>query len=461
MTTKVLLIDDEELFREDLAGLLRRRGMECRTAGSGELGLSVLEEWEPDIVLCDIMMPGMNGIDALDAMMLVRPELRVIMLTAYADLHTAITAFRKGACDYVMKPIVFEDVIGKIRRLAELKELTREVQVLRRQVSRAMDSSSIIGRSEPIKTAMRHVEEVAATRSTVLITGESGTGKELAARAIHSLGENKSSPFVAINCAGIPEALLESELFGHVRGAFTGAVADRSGYFELAGNGTILLDEIGEMPLMLQAKLLRVLEQKEFMPVGGSKMKSLGARIIAATNKDLRGLAETGRFRTDLYFRIAVFELSMPPLRDRRSDLPALVEHLVLKLNGELKRQCLGLTQDALRCLSAYAWPGNVRELRNVLERAMILSRGGYITPAELPENMSGSLDPAGPPSSTPDDLRTAVKSFERDFLSRVIAECGGNKEEAARRMNINPSTLYRKMADLDIHARESDIAVS
>ena len=461
MTTKVLLIDDEELFREDLAGLLRRRGMECRTAASGGQGLAVLENWEPDIALCDIMMPAMNGIDVLDGMMRLRPDLRVIMLTAYADLDTAITAFRKGACDYVMKPIVFEDVFGKIRRLAELKELTREVQVLRRQVSQSMGPLSFVGHSEPMKTTMRHVEEVAATRSTVLITGESGTGKELAARSIHSLGGTKDSPFVAINCAGIPEALLESELFGHVRGAFTGAVGDRSGYFELAGGGTILLDEIGEMPPMLQAKLLRVLEQKEFMPVGGSKVKSLGARIIAATNKDLRKLSETGQFRTDLYFRIAVFELPMPSLRERRSDIPALVEHFVHKLNGELKRQCLGLAQDAMRCLLAYSWPGNVRELRNVIERAMILSRGGYITPAELPESMSGGFEAASAPASAPDDLRTAVRCFERDFLSRVIAECGGNKEEAARRMNINPSTLYRKLADLDVHARESDITAS
>ncbi len=459
MTTKVLLIDDEELFREDLAGLLRRRGMECRTAGSGEQGLALLEDWDPDIALCDIMMPGMNGIDALDSMMRMRPDLRVFMLTAYADLHTAITAFRKGACDYVLKPIVFEDIIGKIRRLAELKELTREVQVLRRQVSRGMESLSIIGQSEVMKVAMRHVEEVAATRSTVLITGESGTGKELAARAIHSLGETRNSPFVAINCAGIPEALLESELFGHVRGAFTGAVADRAGYFELAGNGTVLLDEIGEMPPMLQAKLLRVLEQREFMPVGGSKLRSLGARVIAATNKDLRKLSDTGQFRADLYFRIAVFELPMPPLRERRSDIPALVEHLVHKLNGELKRQCLGLTPDAMRCLLAYSWPGNVRELRNVVERAIILSHGGCITPGELPESMCGNLDTVATPA--PDDLRSAVRFFEREFLSRVIADCGGNKEEAARRMNINASTLYRKMADLDIKPRLSDTVVS
>ncbi len=459
MTTRVLLIDDEDLFREDLAGLLRCREMECRTAACGEEGLAVLEEWEADIVLCDMMMPGMSGIEALDGIMRLRPEARVIMLTAYADLQTAITAFRKGVCDYVMKPIVFEDVVGKIRRLAELKALTREVQMLRRQLSQGMDASAIIGQSEPIKTVMRNIEKVAATRSTVLITGESGTGKELAARAIHSHDGRKNNPFVAINCAGIPEALLESELFGHVRGAFTGASSDRSGYFELAGDGTILLDEIGEMPMMLQAKLLRVLEQKEFVPIGGAKMKPLGARIIAATNKDLRKLADAGQFRLDLYFRIAVFEIPIPPLREHRSDIPLLVEHLVDKLNGELKHQCLGLSQEAMRCLMAYSWPGNVRELRNVIERAMILSRGEYITPAELPEMMTAGFDTAT--ATAPDDLRGAVRSFERDFLSRVIAESGGNKEEAARRMNINPSTLYRKLADLDGTVRQDEAATA
>ena len=452
MTTNVLLIDDEESFREDLAGLLRLRGMECRTAASGKQGLEILESWEPDIVLCDVIMPGMNGLDALDSMMRVRPDAHVIMLTASADLDTAITAFRRGACDYVLKPIVFDDVVGKIRRLTELKELTREVQVLRRQLSNSMDSLPIVGQSEPMKAVLRHMEKVVATRSTVLITGESGTGKELVARAIHSLGETKDRSFIAINCAGIPEALLESELFGHVRGAFTGATGDRSGYFELAGEGTILLDEIGEMPLMLQAKLLRVLEQREFMPVGSSKAKKLGARIIAATNKDLRKLAENGSFRKDLYFRIAVFELPLPSLRERRSDIPMLAEHLLTKLNSELKRQCPGFVPEAMRCLLAYSWPGNVRELRNVIERAIILSGGEYITPAELPETMASH--PGATPA--PDDLRAAVQGFERAFLLRVLTECGGNKEEAARRMNINSSTLYRKLTDAPPHGADA-----
>ncbi len=446
MKANVLLIDDEELFREDLAGLLRLRGMECRTAASGEQAMDTVEVWDPDIVLCDVMMPAMNGIDVLDRMMRLKPDARVIMLTAYGDLDTAITAFRKGACDYVVKPIVVEDVVGKIQRLVELKQLTREVQVLRRQVSGTLEKFPIVGESQPMKNMVRHIEEVAATRSTVLITGESGTGKELAARAIHGLGDTRDSPFVPINCAGIPETLLESELFGHVRGAFTGATADRAGYFELAGDGTILLDEIGEMPLMLQAKLLRVLEQKEFMPVGGSKTKTLAARVIAATNKDLRVLAEEGRFRKDLYFRIAVFELALPPLRERRSDLPALAEHLVHKLNTELKRRCLGIAPDAMRCLIHYDWPGNVRELRNVIERAMILSHGDYITPAELPD----TLPCAGEAPDMPDDFRSAVRAFERDFVRRVIADCNGNREEAARRMNINPSTLYRKLSEAE-----------
>lgn len=446
MNTRILLIDDEESFREDLAGLLRRRGMECRTACSGEEGVRIADGWEPDIVLCDIMMPGMNGLDTLDVLMVAKPELCVIMLTAYGDLETAVTAFRKGACDYVIKPIVVEEVVGKIRRLCELRSLSREVQILRRQASVSTEACNIVGQSEPLKKILRYINEVAATRSTVLITGESGTGKELVARTIHAAGDTKDEPFVPINCAGIPESLLESELFGHVRGAFTGAVADRSGYFELAGEGTVLLDEISEMPLMLQAKLLRVLEQREFAPVGSAKTRQLRARVVAATNKDLRAQVDSGLFRQDLYFRIAVFEMHLPPLRDRRMDIPALAEHLLHKLNLEFKRPGCGISQDAMRMLSAYAWPGNVRELRNVLERALILNHDGHITPAELPDSIAGPVQD----SYAPDDLRAAVHAFERNFLLRVIADCNGNKEEAARRMNINPSTLYRKLTDLD-----------
>lgn len=440
----VLIIDDEDLFREDLAGLLRRRGIDCSTASNGEVGLGMLQELEPQVVLCDMKMPGMSGLETLDTILRVAPETNIIMLTAFGDLETAISAFRRGACDYILKPIVFEDVLGKVQRLLEHRKLTEEVQFLRRQLSQNVDARPVVGQSDVMRQVIRLIDDVAPTRSTVLLTGESGTGKEVVARFIHERGLSPNAPFIPINCAGIPETLLESELFGHVRGAFTGAVKDHTGYFEFAGEGTVLLDEIAEMPMALQSKLLRVLEQREFVPVGGTTAKPLKARIVAATNQDLRRAIEESRFREDLYFRIAVFEIFLPPLRQRRADIPLLAEHFIQKLNNELRRHCRGMSREGMQCLMAHSWPGNVRELRNVIERAMIVNRGDYILETDLPDVIAGAA--AG--NATPEDLRTAVQSFERDYIQRVITECGGNKEEAARRLNINPSTLYRKMAE-------------
>jgi len=451
MVTRLLIIDDEEVFREDLAGLLRRRGITCYTAASGEEGVALAQDLDPAVVLCDVKMPGMNGIETLDAILRTCPETSVIMVTAYGDIDTAIAAFRKGACDYVVKPVIVEDVFAKVSRLLDHRQLSEEVKFLRRQLSGGVETQSVIGESETMKRVLRLVEDVAPTPSTVLLTGESGTGKEVIARAIHERSPSSQRAFIPINCAGIPEQLLESELFGHVRGAFTGAVANHTGYFEFAGEGTILLDEISEMPPPLQAKLLRVLEQKEFVPVGGVAPKPLHARVIVATNRDLRRAVDTGAFRQDLYFRIAVFEISLPPLRQRRVDIPLLVEHFVAKLNFELKRQCLGVSREAMRCLLAYSWPGNVRELRNVIERAMIVNHGDYILENDLPEVIAG----ADANETSPDDLRSAVRVYEREYIMRVISECGGNKEEAARRLNVNPSTLYRKLSDLGPVRRE------
>jgi DNA-binding NtrC family response regulator len=450
MSARVLIVDDEALFREDLAGLLRLRGFECHTAANAEDGLARFQEVEPEAVLCDIKMPGSNGIEALDKMMQLNPAINVIMMTAFGDLETALEAFRKGACDYIMKPIVVEDVLSKLQRLIELRQLTQEVRYLRRQLSMADDvvSLPIVGKSEPMQRVFQLINNVAPTRSTVLISGESGTGKEIAARAIHDSSPAKDHPFVPINCAGIPESLLESELFGHMRGAFTGAVSDRVGHFELAGQGTLLLDEISEMPFALQSKLLRVLESREFLRVGGSKPKPLHARIITATNRDLRELVRQGLFREDLYFRVAVFEIMLPPLRERRTDIPLLITHFIRKLNSELKRRCLDVDPDALRALLSYSWPGNVRELRNAIERAMIINRGEFITLNDLPDSIAGaSTLPADPPN----DLRSVVRAFEREYIRHTLVESDGNKEEAARRLNINPSTLYRKMTELGV----------
>jgi len=450
MSTKVLIIDDEDLFREDLARLLSMHGHECRTAASAEDGVAAAEAFGPDVILCDVVMPGKGGIDILDEIMALCPESFVIMITAYGSLETAVQAFRRGVSDYVMKPFVIEDVIQKIQRLVEHKRLTQETKLLRRQISQASESQEIVGESTPMKQVVELIDEVAPTPSTVLITGESGTGKELVGRAIHAQGRTGSHPFVAINCAGVPEHLFESELFGHVRGSFTGAIEDRQGFFELAGEGTILLDEIGEMPISVQSKLLRVLEQKEFVRVGGARSLSLGARILASTNKNLREFTQQGGFREDLFFRIAVFEIRVPPLRERRLDIPLLAEHFVGAFNKELKRNCPGVSNEAMAALLSHTWPGNVRELRNVIERAMILCRDDYITPELVPSEISQRVEAR----EHSDDLREAVRAYEKAHILRVIEASGGNKEKAARRLGINPSTLHRKLAELSVDAQ-------
>lgn len=456
MSARILIIDDEDLFRENLARLLRDEGHECETAPDGAAGLDRFESFAPDVVLCDIAMPGVDGIGVLDRIMENNPESFVVMVTAYGTLETAVEAFRKGASDYIMKPLVLEDVLQKINRLMKYKRLAQEVTFLRRQVSQDLDSFPMVGQSEPMHKVTSLIEDVAPTRSTVLITGESGTGKELVARAIHRMSHVSEGhaddgvsafPFVPINCAGIPAELLESELFGHVRGAFTGATRDRAGHFELAGEGTILLDEIAEMPLALQSKLLRVLQEKEFVRVGGMKTIPLKARIVASTNRDLRERVKANEFREDLFFRIAVFEIPLPPLRERWNDIPLLVESFIESLNDELKRRCMGVDDKAMARLLSHAWPGNVRELRNVVERAMILCKGDWISLAELPGEFQEMV--ASPKFS--DELREAMRVYEAEHIRRVLHSTGWNKEKAARRLGIHPSTLYRKMEDQDI----------
>jgi two-component system response regulator PilR (NtrC family) len=452
MTAKILIIDDENLFREDLAELLCRRGYDCKTAVDGKMGFEVAEEFVPDVILCDIVMPGQKGIELLSKILQICPESFVIMITAYGTIETAIEAFHKGASDYIMKPLILEDVLQKIERLLKYKRLSHEIRFLRQQLHREMEGPLLVGQSEQMQKVRELIRKVSTTTSTVLITGASGTGKELVARSIHSNSSAAEGPFIAINCAGIPEHLLESELFGHTKGAFTGADHDREGFFELAGKGTILLDEIAEMPLALQSKLLRVVEERKFIRVGGKNSIEVKARITASTNKNLERLVESEQFRQDLYFRLAVFEINVPSLKERRDDIAALCEHLIKKLNKELKRNCLGLDNDSIRMLLSYSWPGNIRELRNVIERAMILSTGEFITLAELPPQITNSVEFP----EYCDDLRSALSAYEKEHIRRILQATGGNKEKSARRLGINPSTLYRKMADLGMISESS-----
>jgi two-component system response regulator PilR (NtrC family) len=392
-------------------------------------------------------MPGMSGIEALEQMVNICPESCFIMITAYGTIETAVEAFRKGASDYIMKPLIIEDVVNKIERYLEHRNMVAEVRRLRRLVHREEALERLLGDSKPMKQLHGLIESVSQTDSTVLLTGESGTGKELVARAIHERFATPGRPFMAVNCAAISEHLFESELFGHIKGAFTGADTDREGFFTAADGGTLFLDEVSEIPPALQAKLLRVIETKEVVAVGSTRGIPINARIISSTNQDLVELTEKGKFRQDLLYRLRVIEIRLPTLRERLEDIPLLAEHFVGVYNKRLKRNFLGLNNEAIRCLMAYPWPGNVRELENVIERAMILGRGEFINVEDLPIEVTGSDYSSG----VSRNLKEAVKAFERGHISRVLKETGGNKEEAARRMGINPATLYRKLADLSI----------
>ncbi len=445
MNGGILLIDDEDMFREDMASLLEQQGFACRTAASGEEGLRAAQAEEPDLVVCDLVMPGTGGLQVLKRLADLYPELPVIMITAYGTLETAVEAFRSGAIDYVLKPVVPEDLLRKVTRCLEHGRLAHEVRYLRREVSEVRTGRRLVGTSPAMENVRGLIAKVAASDSIVLIRGESGTGKELVAREIHELGRGPGRPFVAVNCSAIPRELFESELFGHVKGAFTGAVRNRPGLFELASDGTLFLDEISELPLEMQPKLLRVIECREVMRVGGTRMVPVRARIAAASQRDLAAEASAGRFREDLFFRIRVLEIVMPPLRERHEDIPVLVVHLISRLNTRLKRHILGVDHAAMRVLMSAPWRGNVRELENTLERAMLLTEDAYVGVADLPAELTGGVH--CPELS--DDLRAALSAYEREHIRQVLAGAGGNREEAARRLGIDVSTLYRRLKTL------------
>ncbi len=446
MSLRVLIVDDEALFREDLATLLKSEGYSCRTAADGEEGLRKVEVDPPDIVLTDLVMPGVGGLEFVDRLGAVSPESVVIVVTAFGSLDTAVEAFRKGVADYLLKPVVPEDLFAKIRRIQRTRKLESELRFLRRQVATADTGSEIVGSSPAMQEVKDLIGKVAPAPSPVLILGDTGTGKELVARSIHRERYGEEAPFVAINCAALPRELIESELFGHVKGAFTGATTDKPGLFEIASGGTLFLDEISEMPLDLQPKLLRAIEEGAISRVGGTRTIETPVRILAATNRDLKAEVERQAFRQDLYFRIRVIEIQLPSLRERREDIPSLVEHLMARLRNRLRRDVRSVDAEAMRLLMAAPWPGNVRELDNTLERAMLLAEGQVLTLEDLPAELSGR--PVFAPGS--DDLRRGVRAYEAHHIARVLAATDGNREEAARRMGIDPSTLYRRLKELD-----------
>jgi len=441
MTASILVVDDLPALREMLSQSLASEGYRVATAGSGEEAVTRLEEQEFDVIVTDLVMPGLGGLDVLERARLLDPRAAVILMTAYASLDTAIAALRRGACDYLEKPFTVSDLKLRVRRLLQYREMVWRERLLQRALHPRPSGHTLIGESGAIRAVRDQIARSAGTSSNVLITGESGVGKELVARAVHAASARRDRAFIALNCGAIPDTLLESQLFGHLRGAFTTAVQANPGLFVVANHGTLFLDEIGELPLPLQVKLLRVIEEKHVWPVGGTRPVPVDVRIIASTNRDLASEVAGGRFRTDLFYRLNVLHLKLSPLRERRGDIPLLVDHLVDRLNAKLGTRFLGVEREALQALIGQPWNGNVRELENVLERAMVLGGGDLITLRDVSADLTG---PAGP---LPRDLRGAVRRFERQHVMEVVAEARSDKREAAQVLGISLASLYRKLS--------------
>ncbi len=447
MKGKILIVDDEEVIRDTLSTILTEEGYQTATAGDGAEALQKVSDEHFDLVITDLKMPRMGGMELLEKIKERDANTSVIIITAYGTMESAIQALRLGAYDYIVKPLDFDDVLIRIERLMEMRSLRAENEFLRQEVQEKFSLDNIIGQSPPMQEVFRLIQKVAGTRGNVLITGKSGTGKELVARAIHYNSPRKNKRFVAINCGAIVDNLMESEFFGHKKGAFTGAMRDKDGFFKVADGGTLFLDEVGEIPLHLQVKLLRVLETGEFTPVGDTNPIKVDVRIIAATNKDLAREVEKGTFREDLYYRLNVIEIKLPALSERREDIPLLVEHFIKKYNRELNRQIQGVDEETMRLLVNYQWKGGIRELENVIERAIILCEGDRITVDDLPPNLTATEVPG----EVPLRLKDAVADFERQHIRRILQMTKGNKEEAARMLDISLSSLYRKIDELGI----------
>ena len=442
----ILVAEDQDSARESLVELLRGEGYEVHEAADGNAALSLIDGLDLDLVLTDLMMPGADGIAVMKHVRDVSPQTLVMIMSAHATVETAIEAIRSGAQDYLLKPLLFAEVLRKIQHLMAHRKLAWENQLLRREVNDHFSPDRPLGRSAAMQEIANMIKKVAPTPTTVLISGESGVGKEVVARAIHNSSHAKDNVFLPVNCSAIPDNLLESQLFGHVKGSFTGAVGSQEGLFQRARGGTIFLDEIGEMPLSLQPKLLRVLEEKTFLPVGSTTPVKVNVRILAASNRDLKGEVEAGRFREDLYYRLNVFEINLPPLRKRLDDLPGLVEHLIQRHNLEMKTNYKGVDSATMRILMSLPWKGNIRELDNVLERAMILGDGEWIKPADLP-GQKNSDDEA----VTGDDLAKAIELYEKAHIERTLGKTGGDKSKAADLLGLSLSTLYRKIEKLGV----------
>lgn len=445
MSHRVLIIDDDPATCELLAAELSETGMEVETCTSGDEALRSIERGSFDAVATDLNMAGMSGLDLCQRLAASRPELPVIVITAFGSVQTAVEAMRCGAYDFITKPFDTDVLELALRRAVERSSLAREVRRLREAVAQAEGFGDLIGESRPMRELYATLDKVADTGTSVLITGETGSGKELVARGLHDRSRRARAPFVALNCAAVPHQLLESELFGHARGAFTDAKSSHDGLFLQANSGTVFLDEIAELPLELQPKLLRALQERSVRPVGGTSDSSFDVRVIAATNRNLDEAVDRGEFRRDLLFRLNVIQIELPPLRRRGNDVLLLAQHFVDVFSAKLDRDVRGLTREAAGSLLAYDWPGNVRELQNVIERAVALAEQDEITADDLPAKLRG-IRAVFVEDGEPDSELLPLDEVERRHVARVIAAAGGNKARAARILGVDRKTLYRKL---------------
>ncbi|MFZ5590227.1 MAG: sigma-54-dependent transcriptional regulator [Bacillota bacterium] len=452
MSKLILVVDDERGVRDALKDILSDYGYQVECATNGREGLQKIQELNPAVVLLDIRMPEMDGIAVLEIINRTGQQVPIILMTAYGSTQTTIEAMKLGAFDYLTKPLQINELVSVLRKAVEVKQLIDNQVGDTNGRQQELEGDVMIGMSPAMQNVYKTIGRVANSNASVLIRGESGTGKELVAKAIHYHSVRKDRPFVKINCASIPESLLESELFGYEKGAFTGATTSKPGKFELAHRGTLFLDEIAEMKASLQAKLLRVLQEREIERVGGTETIKIDVRIISATNQELEKCIEEGTFREDLYYRLNVVEITLPPLRERKEDIPALVQHIISYSNREYKKHVQGVAEDAMKMLMAYNCPGNIRELKNVCERAVLMSTGPLITPADLPRNLQKSSRQFGWLSDLAgSSFKEIMAEVEREVIIRALEENNWNRSAAAQALKMNRSSLYAKMKELGI----------
>ena len=464
----ILIVDDENNIRRILAAMLKREGYEVTAAADGEQALAVLQKVAVSVVVTDLVMPRVGGMDLLKRVVSDWPDIPVIMITAHGSVDSAVAALKAGAFDYVTKPFDQEELKKVIEKAARAHDLERQNVHAPAEAS----GSPLVGESPAMKAIHEMVARVADSPSTILITGESGTGKGLIAQELHRLSSRRDKALIKVNCAAIPKDLVESELFGYEKGAFTGAVGSKPGRFELADGGTLFLDEIGEIPAEIQVKLLRALQESEFERVGGVRTLRVDVRLIAATNRDLKALIAEGRFREDLFYRLAVVPMELPPLRERRADIPILVSHFIEKFNLRLGKRVEGIDPEAMQVLQSYGWPGNIRELENLMERSVLFADGPIIEAAQLPDSLREQTAPTAPPipiapvgplgaiaspvgASMKEIVRQAQAELERELIARALEETGGNVTRAAKRLQISRKSLQVKMKDLGLRGTE------